>query len=577
MKRNMSHNKAKGRCKLASSNDFVSFKLHGIKLTDVANLSKIESISKAYNSAKRCALKKFQSIGLNGLMKNQVPIERNPLANFKDFDIVDGKPCYYMEPNGMSREMWYEMRKNSYLTKRLSGLRRASKLWQLDKDLGSPISGTEKIVGEWLKSHEFNLDSTMLHNAILDGLKSYKAFEKKASKYQTKKKSPSFGELEERSKNNITKEEFQFSRNGSFTIVGQGSKGGNPKFKFNIENDNKMFFVVQRKKIEFNLDGHRFSKRGYQRFCNLVELMNDGKLPVTITLSREGCNSFSVSLTYSQSKYSTLMNENSTHKNHIVSSIYGTDEVVCHQVVDVKKNKVLHFKKYDIVELIGEKENRREVESIKWKNGKSSDIAKLNKRLRNKTLAETSKLIEKLFKINKSYGVGLVVMEKPRSRNLRNFNHSLLEFDKSKIMLGDAKQCFMSSSKLMKMVKNQCIKNGMNFNSVNGAFLQLESLLCSNNDMNEALANACSILVKRNFAGFDIRAIDWGKMMSHHPSMLDWVGHLLRKKQSRRARCEIRNAFEEGAVEKAVRLCDNRRKCCLEDEGRHSHECASIK
>ena len=115
----------------------------------------------------------------------------------------------------------------------------------------------------------------------------------------------------------------------------------------------------------------------------------------------------------------------------------------------------------------------------------------------------------------------------------------------------------------------------MNFNSVNGVFLQLESLLYAEKDMNEALANACSILVERNFAGFDIRATDWGKMMSHNPSMLDWVGHLLSRKENRLARCEIRNAFQEGAVEKAVRLADTRSRCCLEDEGRHSHECAS--
>ena len=567
------HNKTKSRCK--STQDFVSFKLHGIKLTDVANISTIESISKAYNSAKRCAIKRFQSIGLNGLMKNQVPNERNPLENFKDFDIVDGKPCYYMEPNGMSREMWYEMRKNAYLNKRLSGLRKASKLWQLDKDLGSPISGTEKIVGEWVKSRGFNLDSTMLHNAILEGLKSYRTFEKKSSRYQTKKKSPSFGNLEERSKNRITKEEFQFGRNGSFTVVGQSSKGGNSKFRFNPEG-NKMSFVFNRKKIEFNLDGHRFSKTGHQRFCKIVELMNDGLLPVTITLNREGYNSFSMTLTYSQSKYSTMAREKSNPKtSHIVSSIYCTDEVVCHQIVDVKKNKVLHFKKHDILRLIGEKDNRSEFEKLMWKNDKSKKLANLNKRLHNKTLAETSKLLEKMFRINKSYGVGLVIMEKPKSRNLRNFNHSLLEFDKSKIILGNANPCFMSSSRMMKMVKKQCSRNGMNFNSVNGAFLQLESLLYAEKDMNEALANACSILVKRNFAGFDIRSTDWGKMMSHNPSMLDWVGHLLSRKENRLARCEIRNAFQEGAVEKAVRLADTRSRCCLEDEGRHSHECAS--
>lgn len=175
-----------------------------------------------------------------------------------------------------------------------------------------------------------------------------------------------------------------------------------------------------------------------------------------------------------------------------------------------------------------------------------------------------------MFRINKSYGVGCVVMETPKSRTSRNFNNSLLEFDTSKIKLENANPCFMSASRLMNMVKSQCNRNGMKFNSVNGSFLQLESLLKAKTNMNEALRNACLILIDRNFTGFDIRMTDWGKMMSNDPSMLDWVGHLLHNKRNQQARCEIRKAFHERAVEKAVRLCDNRFRCGLKDEGRHS-------
>lgn len=566
-------NKSNKRIAKNNPYDFVSFKLHGIKLVDDSNLHVVESIAKSYNSAKRCAIKRFQSIGLNGMTKGQVPIDRDPLKNFKDFQLVDGHPSFYQGPVGMSKDLWYRVRKDAYLRKRIDGLRRAKKMWQLDKDLGSPISGTERVVGEWVKSHEFNLDSVMVHNAILDGLKTYRAFEKKLSKYQTKKTSPSFGDMEGRSRKDITKDEFQLTRNGSFTVVGQSSRGGNPKFRFKSEEmdgSDKMELVFQRKWIEFDLSGNRFSQKGYKRFCNLVEMMNQGKIPVTVTLSRERNNRFEVTMTYSQQRYSSLLKEISNKaKRHLISSIYFTDEVLCHQVVDAKTNKVLHFKAYDIDKSTGNKNKRHLIESLKW-DGKLDELAKLERKMRNATITETQKLIGKLFRINKSYGVGCVVMETPRTRNSRNFNNSLLEFDPSKIRLGNANPCFMSASRLVNMVKNQCTRNGMKFNSVNGAFLQLESLLDSEKDMNEALENACSILVKRNFAGFDIRATDWGKMMSHHPSMLDWVGHLLHKKQNRQARCEIRNAFVERAVEKAVRLCDSRSRCGLKDEGRHS-------
>lgn len=383
MKRNRKNtsNNRKGRTN--NSSDFVSFKLHGIQLVDKSNLHVVESIAKNYNSAKRCAIKRFQSIGLNGLMKGQSPIERNPLKNFKDFEMVDGHPCFYQEPTGMSKDMWYNVRKDAYLKKRLAGLNRASKLWQLDKDLGSPISGTEKAIKNWMKSNDYDIDSILLHNAILDGLKTYKAFDKKKSKYKTSKNSPAFGDFESRSRNKITKEEFQLTRNGSFTIIGQQSSMGNPKFRFN-ENEDKMTFTFKRKGIEFDLSGNRFSKSGYAKFCNLVDLMNDGKLPVTITLSMTGGNKFEVILTYSQKKYVSLTNETSIKRNNRVSSIYCTDEVLCHQIVDLNTKKVIHFKKYDIGELFGTKRNKHSFESLKW-DGKFKELSKLNKRIRNTT------------------------------------------------------------------------------------------------------------------------------------------------------------------------------------------------
>ena len=77
--------------------------------------------------------------------------------------------------------------------------------------------------------------------------------------------------------------------------------------------------------------------------------------------------------------------------------------------------------------------------------------------------------------------------------------------------------------------------------------------------MADAIRNACTTMVGRYTNKSDVGLTDWRKWISD-PSMLDWVGHLLHNKRSRQAKSEIRKAFNSRAVEKAVRLVDNRNR-----------------
>ena len=80
--------------------------------------------------------------------------------------------------------------------------------------------------------------------------------------------------------------------------------------------------------------------------------------------------------------------------------------------------------------------------------------------------------------------------------------------------------------------------------------------------MSDAIRNACTDMTARSRKKFDIRLTDWANLMQDNPSMLDWVGHLIHNKRSRQARMEIKKAFQTRAVEKAVRLLDNRYRLC---------------
>ena len=534
----------------------VSIQLHGVKLLDDANVSIIDGILKTYNSASRCSFKHFQKIGLSNLLKShKTPNKRKFMSRFRNVPMVDGKPVCYECPNGMSEDMWRKMREESYRRKALAAANNASKFWQIDKDLGSPIMGTEQLVREWVKDNGYELDSILLHNAILNGFKNYKSFERQKSKYRTSKETPCFGDQVSRSKKQISHDEYELTRNSSFTVIGK-KKVGNPKFRFNID-DCTSEFTFKRKKIGFSFKSHRFSKKGLKHFSKVIEMMDHGELSVTVTLTKVSKNNYSITLAYSPSEMGSEMK---FQKSNIVTGIWCSDEVIHHQIVDTSKNnKIIHEHTYKVEDFTGERNARKLMESLKYK-GEHDTIKRIKKNLKNKMVSGTRNLLKKIFNISHAYGSSTVVVETPTSKTKRNFNSGFIGFDKFKVSEGNIAPCHMNQGTFLNMVKSQCVKNGMAIKKVNGAFIQLNAVLASSS-MKEAIRKAASEMVARASKGQGIgltKSVE--QVISSNPSMLDWVGHLLHNKRNRQARCEVKRAFLSRAVEKAVRLLDKRHR-----------------
>lgn len=98
----------------------------------------------------------------------------------------------------------------------------------------------------------------------------------------------------------------------------------------------------------------------------------------------------------------------------------------------------------------------------------------------------------------------------------------------------------------------------MEFKQVDGEFIQTKAILESKT-MGEAIGNAGLEMVSRADSEKGKTSLtDLVLKMSLDPSMLDWVRHLLHNKRSRQARIELKRAFQARAVERAVRLVDNR-------------------
>ena len=347
--------------------DVVSIKLHGAKLVDESQAELVDSTIKTFNSASRCAFKRFKSIGLRGMLNShKEPYKRNPFPHFLDVPFENGKPCCFECPTGMSDEMWLEMRRDAYLRKRNRGIENANKFWQRDKDLGSPIAGAIASVREWAKENQYNLDSILAHNATMVGFKNYMSFERQTTKWKTKKDSPAFGLIEERSRKKITKAEYDLSRNASLTVIGK-ARMGNPKFKFDVEN-HKMCFVLNRKRIEFDFNSHRASKQGWKTISDVIGFMNDGKMPVTVTLTRVGIDGkYDISLSYSPSELQKLRKEKGSKKSNLRCSIYFTEDKLCHQIVDVGSGRTVLSKTYNMDKVTGKKRIGKYVEHLSWK------------------------------------------------------------------------------------------------------------------------------------------------------------------------------------------------------------------
>ena len=534
--------------------DVVSFKLHNVKLVDESELPMLKDLSKTFNSISRCAFKRFKSIGLNGMLKfHKKPEQRPSRGKFKPCKFRDGRPIGYEAPDGMSDEMWLKMRQESYWNKRNKALANANPFWQIDKDLGSPISGTVKLMGEWAKNNGYDIDSVLLHNAVMQGFKNYKSFMRQKGMWQTDKDSPAFGEMKLRSRKKLNKEEFQVTRNAAISVVGK-EKQGNPKFKFDLES-NKMTFTFQRRRIEFDFSSHRFSKKGYKTFSDIVHGMDNGNLAVTITLKRLENGKFNVTLTYSPMKLKRMEKVNEETRR---CAIYATDEAICQTIVD-ENGKQLFSRTWRMDKLVNERHCLDMAEQSKWK-GNLKDHAMWIRKVSRRLETRTGDVLEKVFNICRSYGVGKVVVETPRSRTRKNFNHAYIEFNKEKICSGDVQPCVMSAPRFVERVRTRCIRNGMKFKKVNGTFVQLKAILESKS-MDDALRNACASLIDLEDAGKrqGFRPTNWAKHLQD-PSMLDWVKHLLHNKRGRQARSEVHKAFNNRAVEKAVRLIDIRNK-----------------
>ena len=186
--------RTKGAGKGRQKEDVVSIQLHGVKLVDGEKAPILDAAIKTFNSASRCAFKRFKSIGLRGMLKShKEPYRRNPFPHFLDVPFEDGKPKCFECPPGMSDKMWLDMRREAYLRKRNQGIANANKFWQIDKDLGSPIAGTIKSVREWARERGFTLDSILAQNATMIGFKTYMSFERQTTKWRTTKSSPAFG------------------------------------------------------------------------------------------------------------------------------------------------------------------------------------------------------------------------------------------------------------------------------------------------------------------------------------------------------------------------------------------------
>ena len=153
-----------------------------------------------------------------------------------------------------------------------------------------------------------------------------------------------------------------------------------------------------------------------------------------------------------------------------------------------------------------------------------------------------------------------MVVEDARHKSNRDFNNSFISFSKNKIETSSSNPCFMTYSRLVKMIQTQSSKFNMELEKVDGTFIQMKSILESHTMM-DAIKNACTTMIGRTTSEKtktrNLGLTSLRKWMTN-PSMLDWIGHLLHNKRTRQARFEMKKAFTQRTVEKAVRLIDNR-------------------
>ena len=512
-----------------SDKNTTSFQLHGMTLVDGEDGGLIEAILKTYNSLSRCAYKKFKSIGLRSMLKFH-PNPEKRRSGFRDVPLVDGQPRAYECPTGMSEKMWRRVRKEAYDSKR----KEANPFWQIDKDLGSPVRGTEAGLGEWARKKGYEFDSTTLHNAVLNGMKMHLSFERQKARYRTSKSNPSFGENELRSKKRLTKFEYGLTKNASMTLIG---RKGSSKFHFDLEDDS-MTFTWRRRKIGFSFKSHRFSKKGWEKFRSLVEHMEKGEIPVTFTLTMTA----------------NKVRENAKIEGRVAVIYPLGKDMLYHQVM--QGDRILNSELHHLDDLNGRNKNKRQIEELKGK-GQYQKLTRLRRTLASRNASTVDAVLHRIFRINKAMGVEKVVVETPGSRRRSAFNRNLLSFNAYDIKNDNGQQGPISLVKLNSLVKGLCSKMGMEFKRADGTFVQAQAIYKSGSMM-EAIRTAASTLAAiGSKTKFNIPLTEWSEMVQD-PSMLDWVKHLLHNRRIRQARRELKKAVQNGVVEKAIRLIDTR-------------------
>lgn len=538
-------------CNQSDKKNTTSFQLHGITLVDEEDGGLIEAILKTYNSLSRCAYKKFKSIGLRSMLKFHPNPERRR-SGFRDVPLIDGQPRAYECPTGMSDKMWRQVRKEAYDSKR----KKANPFWQIDKDLGSPIRGTEAGLGEWARKRGYEFDSTTLHSAVLNGMKMHLSFERQKARYRTSKNNPSFGENELRSKRKLTKFEYGLTKNASMTLIG---RKGSSKFHFDLEKDDSMTFTWRRRKIGFSFKSHRFSKKGWEKFRSLVEHMEKGEIPVTFTLTMTAKNKFNLTLTYDQKQFDGLnkVRENVKIEDRVAVIYSLGKDMIYHQVM--QGDRILNSELHHLDDLNGRNKNKRQIEELKGK-GQYQKLTRLRRTLANRNASTVDAVLHRIFRINKAMGVEKVVVETPGSRRRGAFNRNLLSFNAYDIKNDNGQQGPISLVKLNSLTRGLCSKMGMEFKRADGTFVQAQAIYKSGSMM-EAIRTAASTLAAiGSKTKFNIPLTEWSEMVQD-PSMLDWVKHLLHNRRIRQARRELKKAVQNGVVEKAIRLIDTRSRC----------------
>jgi len=206
----------------------------------------------------------------------------------------------------------------------------------------------------------------------------------------------------QRCKNKISKEQFKENRLLNIYSIGQSNNFGNRMFDFNIIEENKIIFKLNRKDhIDIQLP--KLRKNIKQELYKLQELMQQKKIPVTIELnSKEIFIIFEESFLYQKEKLS--LNENRVLGLDLNPNFIGLN------ISEFDKNenqKILYSCVYDLSKLT--------IESGKSSNSKES------KYINNKRKFETFQICKQIHKLAIHFQCSKICIE---DLNIKLQNHN---------------------------------------------------------------------------------------------------------------------------------------------------------